>query len=270
MSDFLKNTRTILEKKFLGLTIPETRGVLIGRGYQAVLLEGTMGVGFAPRKALPTCTILKKPGRLYQTPATELADYVLSEEPIARSVGIGAINALSQLIIDDARKEQYFKYLNKDMLKLLPLNKDTKVGMVGRIRPFVKFLAKNSARLTIVDDNPAIPVGQQVQNAILTRNLEEIEDSDIVIITGSTVIEHSLEMVLKVVKDAVFKVIVGPTASWIPDASFKLGIDAVGGMRFKELDKAFRVIMEGGGTMNFTKYVEKYILTKEEHPNLSE
>ncbi|MFX1521587.1 MAG: Rossmann-like domain-containing protein [Promethearchaeota archaeon] len=266
MSNFLRKTRALLTSKFQGLTIPDTREVLIGRIYQAVLLEGTMGVGYAPRKATTTCTVFRKPGELYQTSSTELADMVLSEEPLERAVGLAAVNALSQLIIS-SRSEEYNRYTEIDMLKHLPLSKDTKVGMVGIIGPFINFLAKNSAGVTILDDNPAFSEGSLGKDVVLSRKIEDIEESDVLIITGSTTIEHSLEVPLKAASSAVFRMIVGPTASWIPDAAFQLGVDAVSGMTFIDMEKAFRTIMEGGGTRNFSKYAEKYTLTAEELPN---
>lgn len=266
MSEFLKNTKEILDQKAKNIKIPNTKAVLMGKGYQAVLLEGTMGVGFAPRKALATCTVYTKPGDLYKTPALELAEFMISLDPIERSIGIGALNAISQLILD-IPTDDYYKYTDRDILELLPIKKDTKVGMIGRIGPFIRFLATNSGGLTILDDNPAIQTGDQGNNITITRDIEDIEGSDVVIITGSTVIEHSLENPLKHSKDAIFKVVIGPTASWIPDAAFKLGLDAVCGMKFIDPDTAFRVIMEGGGTMHFVKYAQKYTLTKEELPN---
>lgn len=266
MSNFLKNTRAVLESKLKGIHIPDTREVLIGRIYQAVLLEGALGVGYAPRNATTTCTVFKKPGELYKTSSTELADMVLSEEPLERSVGLAAVNALSQLIIA-SRPEEYNRSTELDTLEYLPLNKESKVGMVGRIGPFINFLAKNSAGVTIIDDNPAITEGSLGKDVKLSRKIEDIEDSDVLIITGSTLIEHSLEEPLKTASNAVFRMVVGPTASWIPDIAFQLGIDAVSGMTFIDIDKAFRSIMEGGGTRYFSKYAEKYTITTKELPN---
>ena len=266
MSDFLRKTRAILESKLKPLIIPATREVLIGRIYQAVLLEETMGVGYAPKKATATCTVFKKPGELYQTPAAELADMVLSEDPLERAVGLAAVNALSQLVIT-FRLEEYNRYTDLDTLKYVPLTKDSKVGMVGRIGPFINFLAKNSAGVTIIDDNPAFSEGSIGKGVVLSRKIEDIEESDVLIITGSTMIEHSLQAPLKAASSAVFKMIVGPTASWIPDVAFQLGVDAVSGMTFIDMEKAFRTIMEGGGTRYFSKYAEKYTLTAEELPN---
>ena len=132
------------------------------------------------------------------------------------------------------------------------------------VLPFVNYIVKNSASFKIVDDNPALNPGPQALGHVLTRNIEDLEDCDVVIITGSTVIENSIEKPLKIAKNADFKIIIGPTASWLPDVAFQMGADAVSGMRFKEPKKAFIVIMEGGGTRDFSKHAEKYTITKDE------
>jgi uncharacterized protein (DUF4213/DUF364 family) len=256
-----------LKDELKGKNIPETKEVLIGKKFMAVLLEGYLGTGYAPRKDTPTCNVFNGAGTLHEKTAIELAEFASSDDSFERAVGVAALNALSQYIIDE-NKEKYNFYSNLDILKLLPLNPGSKVGMVGVIGPFVQYLTKNSREFVIVDDNPAIPEGKTPQGYIISRNIESIGDADIVLMTGSTIIEHSLEGPINVVKNATFKVVIGPTASWIPDMAFDLGLNAACGMRFKEPLKAFRTIMQGGGTRYFAKYADKYTLTKEKLPNI--
>ena len=264
MMNFIENTRNLTLKKIKNLTLPKTQQVLIGRKYQAVLLDGYLGVAFAPRKETSkTCRTFKNPGYLFQTPANELLDFVISNDPIERSLGFASMNALSQLIIA-SDSENYNRYSQLDILKVLPITKETKVGMVGMIGPFIKPLIKSSKELFVLDDNPKLKKSLHLEGFQLTQNLYDMEDRDVMIITGSIVIEHSIEEILNITKSAVFRVIVGPTASWIPDFAFELGVDAVSGMKFKDSDTAFRIIMEGGGTMDFAKHAEKYTISKEE------
>ncbi|MFO8020470.1 MAG: DUF364 domain-containing protein [Promethearchaeia archaeon] len=262
MSNFIKKTKVVLEKKMEGKDFPETTSVLIGRKYLAVLLEEILGVCFGPRSESSKCNVFTNPGELCRMDASELLNYVESDNLIEKGIGIATMNALSQFYIQENPKE-YNKYNNLDTLKLLPLQKDRKVGMVGRIRPFVKLLVKRSANLIIVDDNPSLSTGKPQDGLIITRDIDDLQDIDILIVTGSTVVEHTVEKPLEVAKDAIFKIIIGPTSSWIPDVAFELALDAVAGMEFKDSESAFRTIMEGGGTRNFGKYANKYILTKE-------
>ncbi len=268
MSEFLKKTLKILKDELKGRDIPETREVLIGKKFIAILLEGYLGTGYAPRKDTPTCNVFKGAGTLHKSSAIDLAEFASSGDPFERAIGVAALNALSQYLIDE-NKGRYNYYSNLNILKLLPLSPENKVGMVGVIGPFIEYLNKNSAEFIVVDDNPAIPVGKTKQGYIISHDIESIENVDILLMTGSTIIEHSLEGPLNAAKNARFKVVIGPTASWIPDIGFDLGLNAVCGMKFREPLKAFRTIMQGGGTMYFANYADKYTLTKEEIPNLN-
>lgn len=262
MSNFLRKSLDLLKKSLCDKVIPDTQDVLIGRKYLAVLLKDYLGTGYAPRQPTPTCNVFNKAGKLHELSAFDLADYVTSENVLERAIGVSSLNALTQFYIDEY-KEQYNFYTNYDVLEYIPVSKNTRVGMVGRIGPFVNFLTKKSEKLIIVDDNPAISEGKNERGYILSRDIETLEGVDILILTGSTVIEHSLETPLNAAKNAIFKIVIGPTASWIPDVAFELGLDAVCGMKFKEPEKAFRTIMQGGGTKFFSKYAEKYILAKD-------
>lgn len=262
MLNFISKTKDLLLERVANIDVPPTESVLIGRNFEAVLLKGTLGVCYGPREPTPTCTAFSKPGTLKKTDAKELLELVDSPNSIQRAIGISALNALSQWYILN-NNDRYIRTINKDILEILPIDKDTKVGMVGKIGPFIKFLKAKSKKLVVVDDNPNLSPQSQKQGFILTRNIEDIEDSDILIITGSTVTEHSLERPLSTAKDANYRAVIGPTASWIPDIAFEMGFDVVCGMTFTNPKLAFEVIMEGGGTRQFSKHADKYILSKD-------
>ena len=57
MSDFLKKTLKVLIDKVKEKDIPETKEVLIGKKFMAVLLDGYLGTGYAPREDTPTCNV---------------------------------------------------------------------------------------------------------------------------------------------------------------------------------------------------------------------
>ncbi|MBN1801838.1 MAG: DUF364 domain-containing protein [Candidatus Lokiarchaeota archaeon] len=262
MSNFLNKTFKVLEKGLTDKSLPKTREVLIGRKFMAVLLENYLGACYGPRTSFPTCNIFDKPGELDEISVIELIEYINSDDLIERAIGIASLNALSQYFIDE-NKEKYNYYSNFNLLSFLPILPESRVGMVGLIGPFINYLNERVTELIVIEDNPLIPQGKTKQGFFVYRDLDALEDVDILIITGSTVIEHSIEKPLNIAKSANFKVVIGPTSSWIPDVAFALGFNAVCGMKFYEPEKAFRIIMQGGGTQYFSKYADKYTLTKE-------
>jgi uncharacterized protein (DUF4213/DUF364 family) len=261
MPGFAEKTLLLSRERTKGMELPKTRGVLIGRKFQAVLLNGYLGLAYAPRgEVSETCKITANPGTLHRIAADELAGLVLSGDAVERCLGFAALNALSQFVIDREVK-RYNIYYGLDTLKHLRLDKDTKAGMIGFIGPFIPYLARNTKSLLVLDKNPGLEPGPQAGGFTLIRNAEELADRDVVIITGSTIVEHSLEEVMDITRNAGYRIVIGPTASWLPEVAFEMGIDAVAGMKFTDTDAAFRVIMEGGGTRDFSRYADKYTIT---------
>lgn len=58
-------------------------------------------------------------------------------------------------------------------------------------------------------------------------------------------------------------IVIGPTASMLPDILFDYGVDIVAGMKISDSDATLKVLQEGGGTKMFKKYGMKYYLIKE-------
>ena len=88
--------------------------------------------------------------------------------------------------------------------------------------------------------------------------------TDILFCTGTTLINDTLENILEKYKRKARKIIlIGPTASMIPDILFDYGVDIVGGIEIFDSETTIRVLQEGGGTKLFKKYGKKYNLLKE-------
>ena len=99
-------------------------------------------------------------------------------------------------------------------------------------------------------------------------NIEKLKDeelyTDILICTGTALINNTIELILEKFKNRARKIIlIGPTASMIPDILFDYGVDIVAGMKILNSDATIRVLQEGGGTKLFRKYGKKYNLIKE-------
>jgi uncharacterized protein len=251
-----------VRKRAASLTpLPQIRSVAISLGYTYVELSNqTLGVCYTPRSASASCAHYAKAGTLANTGILELMALMLSTNPLEKSVGIAAVNAVSQTIM--ALEPEKYPIEETDFLDLLPFNGGRpRVGMVGNIGPFVSFLSKHAESLVIIDDNPFLVAGPQGGNCITSRNMKDLAAVDLLIITGSSAAVGDLDEVLASAKSARFIGVVGPSAGWLPDSAFRRGVHAVAATRIVDLAGARRVILEGGGTQHFMKYGLKYTLT---------
>lgn len=241
--------------------IPEVRMVAISLGYTFVELEnGIMGVCFTPRSDSGSCAHYPAAGTLSGKPVLALGQLMRSGHLLERSVGVAAVNALSHTIM--AQHPEQFRFSKDDFLDLLPFEApgSNKVGMVGYIGPFVPFLKKKTDALVVVDDNPALKAGIMDAGYAVTRDVRDVADADIVIITGSTAAVGGFDAVLDAAKTARFIGVVGPSAGWLPQPVFKRGVHAVAATKITDIAGARRTILEGGGTPQFIDYGRKYTL----------
>ena len=69
---------------------------------------------------------------------------------------------------------------------------------------------------------------------------------DVIILTGSTIVNHTIDGLLSLVRRGCQVAVVGPTASMMPQPFFKRGVSLMGGMRITDPDSALRMLAEGG------------------------
>jgi uncharacterized protein (DUF4213/DUF364 family) len=73
-----------------------------------------------------------------------------------------------------------------------------------------------------------------------------LKQSDVVIVTGTAIVNHSIDTVLSFVNNGKRTAIIGPTASMIPDAFFGRGVNVMAGVRIVEPDLMIKILKQGG------------------------
>ncbi|MEM1883419.1 MAG: DUF4213 domain-containing protein, partial [Candidatus Bathyarchaeia archaeon] len=116
----------------------KVKRVIIGLGYTAVQLD-TEHVGlcytFSSEIAPDCCQIWRRAGSLAGSPAIKLAELSLSWDLSEAVVGVAALNALSQLIIE--KKSDRYVIVEGDLIDQIKIAEDDTVVLVGNIYPFI-------------------------------------------------------------------------------------------------------------------------------------
>jgi uncharacterized protein len=90
-----------------------------------------------------------------------------------------------------------------------------------------------------------------------------IPSADVVLITGTTLLNDTLENLLARCRPDARVVMVGPTVGLMPDAFLRRGVDVLGGVRVTAPDAFLDVLAEGGsGYHFFGRSAEKVVLVK--------
>ncbi|MFX1506328.1 MAG: Rossmann-like domain-containing protein [Promethearchaeota archaeon] len=234
------------------------KNVVIGLLYSGVQLEnGTVGVSYTltdRKNDLNAYHQLLQEGFLSEKSLEELIDFCFSEFAIQRTIGVAALNSLSQAHID------YTNATDQDVSELLDITSDSLVGMVGNIHPITRYLSKKNVSLRILDEyNPV----SNVKNITPASKVSDLEDVDHILISGSALVFDSLDEIIKLLPQVSgCKILVGPSAQVLPEVAFQLGFSLVGSSRIINAENTLCVLQQGGGYRFFKKYTQKYSFVK--------
>ena len=224
--------------------------VNIGLYFTAVQLSsGYCGVASIDQTVLSCCNKKREkefgaftPGKIHGQKLLDL--FSLKTEPgILNFVKLAAINAVSAEIIT---KSNYRVIEDKDPIDLIDLDSSKTVCVVGAFHSYLKNIAGTSANLIVLEiDKNSIPPEFQKHFIAAEKASLVFPQSDVIIITGSTLVNNTLDNILKLIPPKKQVIIVGPTAGLIPDVLFKYGISIIGSTRVIDADQIFSAVAEG-------------------------
>ena len=171
--------------------------------------------------------------RLVGKSALELARYALGDDDGTRSIGIAAINAITEFVY---RKAGFAPPAALDSFGGLRFAAGDRLGMIGYFPP----LARRARELGI----PTRIVERKAHMVTVAPNFEisldprVLADCNKIICTGATLLNDSFDSMLEYCAGATQVALVGPTVGFFPDAVFARGIDIVAGTRVLDSARA--------------------------------
>lgn len=169
-------------------------------------------------------------GELHLKSAQELATWLRSDNPLEASIGLAALNSL--LTVEDSRAVEInaFDFLVERV-------KDKTVVMVGNF-PQVSRLRSVAKAVWVLEKRPG-PMDFPTEAAP-----ELIPQADILAITGSTLINHTLDGVLALRHPRTMVMLLGPSTPLTP-LLFNYGIDFLSGTQVIDETAALLTIQQG-------------------------
>lgn len=80
-----------------------------------------------------------------------------------------------------------------------------------------------------------------------------LKKSNGVIITGTAIVNHTIDTILSLIGHGKRAAIIGPTASLIPDAFFKRNANVMAGVRILNPDLMIKILNQGGSAYHLLK-----------------
>jgi hypothetical protein len=178
----------------------------------------------------------KDMGRLTEKTLLELAEYAKSWNLIEASIGIAAINSMVK-----PKGEADINALDI----ILQKSRDKKVTMVGSF-PLIPKIRSVAQELWVLELDP-YRLNPKEGTIIETAADYIIPESDIMVITGSTLINKSMERLLELAKSGKpYIIILGPSTPMC-EVLFDYGADMLAGVDVTNPQKILQVISQSGG-----------------------
>jgi uncharacterized protein len=246
--------------------------VVVGLFFTGVKLDnGVAGVCATPLKTIPeavccpsSARAMPFSGKLRGRPAGELAREALRGESIRRAVGIATLNALAECCWRRRPSPGVVLHAGVDAFDAAEIRPGDKVVVVGAFVPFLKELKRRQQPFLVLEQDPAtlkaeeLPFFRPAEQAAST-----VPRADVLLITGSTLVNATLEDLLALARPEARVAVIGPTVGMLPDAFLARGANVLGCVRITEPDAFLDLLAEGGsGYHFFGRAAEKIVLLR--------
>lgn len=266
--NILLETKEELQKRidFSEITIDR---LVVGIFFTGVKLStGHGGMCATPIKAIPQavcCPSSAKEmpfsGKMKGRSVEWILEKLDSPSVLLKTIAIATLNALSSI---EYEKGLYNIDHETDSFDTVELTKDSVVVVVGALVPIIRKALKAECTLYILEKDKATLKGKELDHFVeADRYREVVPKATHLIITGTTLINDTLNGLLEVASEDADIIVTGPTSSMIPDILFKHKVNKLGGDIVRDPDECLDILAEAGsGYHLFGKSTEKILIQK--------
>lgn len=206
------------------------RKVIIGVHWTVVCSTGCGLASTMLSSRHPHHAPIQDAGELHHRTAQDLAEWILSDNLLEASIGMAAVNSLTE--IDESRLVD----INAaEVIK--EKSKDRNLAVVGHF-PFVEKIRKIPRNCWVIEKQP---VGDDFPEDAAG---EYIPQADVVAITGTAFINHTMKNLLTLCRPGAMVMVLGPSTPMLP-LLFDHGIHYLSGSRIVDEEAAIATIQQG-------------------------
>ncbi len=225
--------------------------LVVGVHFTAAQLSGgTCGIARSDLSADKCCAAARprdvgafSPGRLRGRPVLDILEHS-DDRPLFNSVKLAILNALSARVI---ARSDYTIEAGRDPIEWIDVSAGRVITIVGAFQSYMDRLSAEPCELHVLELDPgAFPERHRRLYVPAGQAAEVLARSDAVIITGSTLVNQTMDDLLGFIRPGAFTAVVGPSSGLIPDALFRKGVSLIGTIRILDPEAMFTVISEAG------------------------
>ena len=264
MSLIIEKTYNLLKsrykKRFEELVISDVR---IGLYLTAVRLsDNSTGTSATLTDDNPLCAKSKRnfgdftPLRIKGQKVPDILE-LQKESGIISSLKTAVLNAVSSGIIASG----HYKIIeNSDPIQLLDLDSLKTITIVGAFQSYIRKVSETKNKLNVLEQNEnALSPDQRKFFVPAADYIKVIPSSDIVIITGQTLVNRTIDELLAAVSPGTEVIVTGPSSGLLPDILFENKVTIIGTSRIIRPEILFDIVSEGGAGYHLFEYCAQKI-----------
>lgn len=178
------------------------------------------------------------------------------------SLRMASLNAISSGIISPGR----FRVIeNTDPIDLLDIGEGKTISIVGAFQSYISRLSATKNTLHVLEMNGnALRPEQKKYFVPATDYRKTISSSDIVIITGQTLVNNTIDDLLSATVGNTVVIVTGPSGGMLPDILFESGVSMIGATKITNPELAFEIAGQSGLAYHMFEYcAQKISILKE-------
>ncbi len=186
-------------------------------------------------------------GHLHEKSAQELASWILSDNLLEASIGIAALNSL--LVLDEGKATQ-----DNAAEIIYQESRGKNLAIIGHF-PFIDRFKPTTRNCWVIEKKP---FGDDFPEVAAKEYLPQ---ADVIAITGTAFINHTIEGLLKLCPPRSIVMVLGPSTPLSP-LLFNYGITYLSGSRIIDEEAAINTIQQGASFQQ-VQGVKLYTMKKE-------
>lgn len=240
-------------------TLTIERAVL-GIFFTGVKLDnGAGGLCATPIKSVPeavccpsSAAAMPIPGKIRGRFALQVLDDLYRPQDLRRALAIATLNALAETLWRRDGPPAGVEVLDGDAFDALAIEPGQRVALVGAFPPYLRELRRRGQPFNVLEMDPATLKPEEMQFYVpAERAPDVVPQADVFITTGTTLINGTLDGLLRLLKPGAQAAVIGPTATLVAEPYRRRGVTAVGGTRVREPDELLDRLAEGGSGYHF-------------------
>lgn len=223
------------------------------------LANGAGGLCATPIKSIPeavccpsSAKAMPIPGKIAGRKAVQVLDDLYRPQDLRRTLAIATLNALTETLWLRDGGPLGADIVEGDAFDALVIPPGARVALVGAFPPYMRELRRRGQPFHVLEMDPATLRPEEMPfYAPAEKATEIVPQADVFITTGTTLINGSLDGLLRLLRPGAEAAVIGPTATLIAEPFARRGVTAVGGTRVLAADALLDMLAEGGSGYHF-------------------